>query len=197
MSADQAADGSWHQSEIKTISRLFGLHLTVRETSPQIEAALKWLMDKIDLESAGRQHGIESYPSTENLGGLAFICSRPDMFLIVATLFLASIFERDKDPSVLAIYCWLSLEGVRNKGLWFDRPCSHNILRAMVVHPVYCEDPATVRAVDSLANLQSASGEWKDGLPFFCAQILTLLSQPCSLNCTIIMLTALSRMISI
>ncbi|MFC1880548.1 hypothetical protein ACFL2S_03485 [Thermodesulfobacteriota bacterium] len=35
--AEQANDGSWHQSEVETIGRLFGLHLTVRETSPRID----------------------------------------------------------------------------------------------------------------------------------------------------------------
>jgi hypothetical protein len=39
LTADQANDGSWHQSEVETITRLFGLHLTVRETSDQINAA--------------------------------------------------------------------------------------------------------------------------------------------------------------
>ena len=167
LSADQAADGSWHQSGVETITRLFGLHLTVRVTSDQINAALNWLMNKIDLQSAGHQHGIEADNITNSLEGLPFITSHPEMFLIGATLFLASIFGRHNDPSVLAIYRWLSLEGAKNKGIWFDRACSHNILRAMVVHPVYSEDPATALAVESLAGLQSESGDWENRLPFY------------------------------
>ena len=167
LTSDQDNDGSWHQSEVETITRLFGLHLTVRETTEQINAALNWLMKKIDLHTAGNQHGGEADTITGTLEGLPFICCRPALFLIGATLFLSSIFGRHNDPSILSIYRWLSLEGVRNRGLWFDRACSHNILRAMVVHPVYCEDPATVMAVESLADLQSASGEWRDELPFY------------------------------
>jgi len=104
--AEQANDGSWHQSEVETIGRLFGLHLTVRETFPRIEAALKWLMNKIDLQSGEHQHGIGSYPTTENLDGLPFICSRPDMFLIGATLFLATIFGQLKHHR-----CTLNIQG--------------------------------------------------------------------------------------
>jgi hypothetical protein len=47
--ADQGSDGSWNQSEVAKITRLFGLHLTVRETSAKIEAALNWLVGKIEL----------------------------------------------------------------------------------------------------------------------------------------------------
>ena len=160
---DQAHDGCWQQSEVETIMRLFGLHLTVRETSDRIDAALDWLTNRIDLPPAGHQPEFEADSVNASLEGLPFMYSRADMFLIGATLFLSSIFGRHDDPSILAIYGWLSEEGVRSKGLWFDRACSHNILRAMVVHPVYCEDPATVMAVELLSQLQSASGEWRDG----------------------------------
>ena len=164
---DQAHDGSWQQSELKTINRLFGLHLTVREASGRIDAALDWLMNKIDLPPAGYQPGSETDANFDSLQSLPFIKSRSDLFQIGATLFLSSIFGRHNDPSILSIYHWLSTEGLRNKGLWFDRACTHNILRAMVVHPVYGGDPATVMAVESLADLQLASGEWGDGLPFY------------------------------
>ena len=165
--ADQAHDGSWQQSEVETIIRLFGLHLTVRETSDRIDAALDWLTNRIDLPSGGHKPEIEADSVNDLLEGLPFMRSRADMFLIGATLFLSSIFGRHSDPSILSIYHWLSEEGVRNKGIWFDRACSHNILRAMVVHPVYGEDPATVMAVESLSHLQSASGEWRNDVPFY------------------------------
>jgi len=115
---------------------------------------------------------IEVVPDSEmgttkdKLEGLPFIRSRRDLFLTGATLFLASIFDRDHDPSVLRGYRWLSRKGNGNNGLWFDRACSHNIFRAMVVHPVYSKDSATVLAVQAFAGMQSASGEWGD-LPFY------------------------------
>ena len=40
--------------------------------------------------------------------------SGSDMLLTAATLFLATIFGRDNDPDVLAVYQWLSAEGVKN-----------------------------------------------------------------------------------
>ncbi|MGD8522035.1 MAG: hypothetical protein PVF56_12890 [Desulfobacterales bacterium] len=165
--ADQSDDGSWHQSDVETITKLFGLHLTVRESSTRIDAALNWLLERIDIQSIEIDSGSEVDVIQEKLTGLPFIPSRRDMFLIGATLFLASIFERDDDPSVLAIYRWLSLEGTKNKGLWFDRACSHNILRAKVVHPVFAADPATILVIESLADIQSESGDWEEGLPFY------------------------------
>lgn len=167
LSVNQSDDGSWHQSEVDTITRLFGLHLTVRESSTRIDAALKWLLGKINLRSIEIDPATEIDIIKEALEELPLIPSRRDMFLIGATLFLASIFEREDDPSVLAIYRWLSLEGTKNKGLWFDRACSHNILRAMVVHPGFAADPATILAVESLADIQSESGDWEEGLPFY------------------------------
>ena len=46
LSSDQTEDGSWHQSDVQTITKLFGLHLTVRECTPKIDAALNWLLEK-------------------------------------------------------------------------------------------------------------------------------------------------------
>ena len=48
--ADQLHDGSWHHGSVATIRHLFGLHLTVRSSSVQIEAALNWLLNKLDLQ---------------------------------------------------------------------------------------------------------------------------------------------------
>jgi hypothetical protein len=172
--ADQANDGSWNQSDVATITKLFGLHLTVRESSDRIDSAINWLVNRIHLQTVAIEPGSEVDIIKESLEGLPFIPSRRDMFLIAASLFLTCIFERDDEPRVLDIYRWLSLEGAKNKGLWFDQACSHNILRAVVVHPVYAKDPATVLAVESLADLQSGAGDWESGLPFY--QILNALA---------------------
>ena len=48
---DQWPDGSWSRSTIETIKRLFGLHLTVRSATAQIDAALTRLTNKIDLQA--------------------------------------------------------------------------------------------------------------------------------------------------
>lgn len=89
------------------------------------------------------------------------------MLVVAAVLFLATIFGREHEPAVLAIYEWLSAEGVKNKGRWVDEPSSHNIFRAMVVHPAFAEDKATVLAVEYLANLQTDSGDWGNEFSFY------------------------------
>lgn len=165
--ADQADDGSWHQSDVETISRLFGLHLTVRENSSRIDSALNWLLNRLNRQSVDGSPDSEIDIIKEKIEGLPFISSRKDLFFMSATLFLTSIFGRDNDPFVLESYRWLSSAGVKNNGLLVDRACSHNILRAMVVHPEFSKDSATVIAVESLARVQLESGEWEEDLPFF------------------------------
>ena len=41
----QLSNGSWENSEIETVRRLYGLHLTVRYKTEQIAKALEWLTD--------------------------------------------------------------------------------------------------------------------------------------------------------
>jgi hypothetical protein len=172
--ADQLPDGSWSCSTIETIKRLFGLHLTVRSPTVQINAALAWLLDKIDLQAEKIHVGVEVVTAVASLKGLPFIKSRPDMLLTGAALFLSSIFGRQNEPNVLSLYQWLSAKSVKNQGRWFDEASTHNILRAMVVHPVFAEDKATVLAVEHLADLQTDRGDWGHNLPLF--QILNALA---------------------
>jgi len=165
--ADQLPDGSWHHETVATIKHLFGLHLTVRLSSAQIEAALTWILKKIDLQAKEVYTSADDFADNVDLTGLPFVQSRPDMFLTGAALFLAAIFGRESDPDVLAIYRWLSAQGIKNKGRWFDGASSHNIFRAMVVHPVFARDPATAKYVAFLADFQSGSGDWGKDLPFY------------------------------
>jgi hypothetical protein len=172
--ADQLPDGSWQHATIETIKRLFGLHLTVRSSTAQIDAALTWLLGKIALQAEKIHVGVKDVTDIATLEGLPFIKSRPDMFLTGAALFLSTIFGRENDPDVLACYQWLSSEGIKNQGRWFDEASSHNILRAMVVHPVFATDKATVLAAKHLAELQADAGGWDYDLPFY--QILNALA---------------------
>jgi hypothetical protein len=172
--ADQGDDGSWHQSEVETITRLFGLHLTVREASGKIEAALNWLSGKIAPPSAENQREAKLDTIKDNLEGLPFICSRRDMFLMGTILFLASIFNRHDDSFVLDKYHWLSSVGIKNNGIWIDSASSHNVFRALVVHPIYSKDPAASLFVEYLADVQTETGDWGDDLPFY--QILNALA---------------------
>jgi hypothetical protein len=164
---DQLPDGSWSRSPIETIKRLFGLHLTVRSTTAKIDAALTWLTNKIDLQAKNIHVRDGDVTIIASLEGLPFIPSRKATFLTGATLFLSSIFGHQRDPDVLALYQWLSSEGIKNKGQWFDETSSHNVLRAMVVHPVFAKDESTALAVGRLADLQTDMGSWGHNLPFY------------------------------
>ena len=165
--ADQLSDGSWHHATVATIDRLFGLHLTVRTPTAPINAALNWLMDKITLQKEKIHINAEDVAAGVDLTDLPFIQSRPNMFLTGAALFLATIFGREGDPNVLAIYKWLSVQGVKNKGQWYDEASSHNIFRAMVVHPVFAKDRATELTVDYLSEFQTERGDWGNRFLFY------------------------------
>ena len=164
---DQSPDGSWHQDTAATLKHLFGLHLTVRSSNAQIEAALTWLLKHIEIQTNKVQVSAKDVATVSDLTDLPFVSGRVDMLLTAAILFLCSIFNRKNDPDVLAVYRWLSAHGIKNKGMWFDRASSHNILRAMVVHPVFAKDKATALAVKYYADLQTDDGAWGDDLSFY------------------------------
>ena len=164
---DQLPDGSWDHEPVATVKHLFGLHLTVRSTTEEIDAALTWLLDKISIQNDTIRVNSEDVAAAGDLKGLPFIPSRPDMLLTGAGLFLASIFGREHDPNIGSIYQWLSDQGVKSNGDWFDRAASHNILRAMVVHPVLAKDRATELAVENISNFQTKRGDWGNQLTFY------------------------------
>jgi hypothetical protein len=164
---DQLPDGSWDHQALMTISRLFGLHLTVRSPSEQILNTITWLLNKIDLQ-AGDIVVSESMDAKQSeLEGLPFTPSRPDMLLTGATLFLASIFGGQEDPAVKNLYRHTCRVGIQNNGLWHDAASTHNILRALVVHPVFSKNQATRAAVARLAQRQTSTGDWGPDLPFY------------------------------
>ena len=165
--ADQLPDGSWHQSTIETIKRLFGLHLTVRESNINIDNALAWLLRKINLQEDTIHVDANELTTNLELAGLPFIPSRPSMLLTGATLFLSTIFGRWNDTKVLDLYHWLDKMGCKDLGRWFGTASSHNILRAMVVHPEFSKSSATALAVDFLSGIQTSAGDWEPYLPFY------------------------------
>jgi hypothetical protein len=165
--ADQMPDGSWKQSSLATIKALFGLHLTVRSTTSRIEDALNWLFNNLPSNWEGIHIRSRSDVACDELTGLPFVSSNPVMLMTGATLFLCSIFNRQHDPAVLAIYQQLHLDGRIKKRLTQDIAGLHNIFRALVVHPDFAREGLSVEAVARFADLQLADGRWGNGLPFF------------------------------
>ncbi len=167
LSANQLSNGSWDHDPVATIKHLFGLHLTVRSTTEEIDSALSWLLDKVDIQNQTNHVNGEDTTIEDDLRGLPFIPSRQDMLITGASLFLASIFGREDDPTVLAIYRRLSDQGEKNNGRWIDRASSHNIFRAMVVHPIFARDKATALAVENLTKLIDEQDRWGSNLTFY------------------------------
>ena len=165
--ADQLPNGSWNDDPMATIRSLFGLHLTVRTATEKTDAGLNWLLDKICIHHDTIHLNGEFEFNEAEMRDLPFVPGRSDMLLTGASLFLASIFGRENDPTVLAVYRWLSKQGVRTGGHWSDQASFQNIFRAMVVHPVYAKDKATEMAVETLAATAVKGGGWGDDLTFY------------------------------
>jgi len=165
--AGQAEDGSWGQSIVTTIQRLFGLHLTVRSRNEQINKALDWLMGKACTGLSRNRADIKEHFSPKALQGLPFTPGCAGLLIMGATLFLASIFGRENDKQILRSYELLSLEGMRKGGRWCGWSCSNNVLRAFIVHPKYSKHEATGLAVEALVRVQSSSGSWTGHVPFY------------------------------
>ena len=163
----QSTDGSWNQSVLTTIQRLFGLHLTVRDPTNPIDQALDWLMAVALKERNGLCKEFPEPITSRSLENLPFTPGGPGYFMAGAASFLATIFGRENDPKVLEAYECLSQEGIEKKGRWCGWSCNNNILRAFVVHPRYSKSRATELAVHALARAQEDSGKWPRGVPFY------------------------------
>ena len=163
--AGQAADGSWGQSPIATVRRLFGLHLTLRDRTEDIHKALGWLISQTLTDDLSGPY-LEDL-SADAFRGLPFINAKQPLVFVCATLFLASVFHLENDEAVEAHYRllteWLARHA-DNSELW---PEKSNVLRALIVHPVYANDLGTSNLVDELANIQKPSGVWPAPIPFF------------------------------
>ena len=164
--AGQFPDGSWGGSIIETVRHLFGLHLTVREPNQQIDKALDWLIER-SLPVRGGQPLTRESMRGETLGALPFTAGAWNLFAIGATLFLATAFGRSHDPAVLDLYEW----ACRNIPWKSDRPSgwlsANNVLRALVVHPVYARHATTEMLVSRLSAVQEESGRWGKPVPLY------------------------------
>jgi hypothetical protein len=163
----QSADGSWNQSPLESIRRLFGLHLTLRNMTGEIEKALGWLIkhtlnhNALILEEPIEPIAPDAFREFPRTPG------QPHLSLVCATLFLAAVFQRGNDSAVKAHYNLLSrwvAETAGDMDTWSDRS---NALRAFIVHPDYLEDPATATLVGNLGDIQDPSGRWPAQIHFF------------------------------
>ena len=114
---------------IDTIRCLFDLHLTVRSSTALIDDALLRLFRKIDIQSDDIKVRLAETDRAVDFSGLPFTRSRPEALFVSASLFLASIFGRDRDAQVVSVYEWLCEKGIGDDGSWLDIESTHNAFR--------------------------------------------------------------------
>ena len=160
---NQSPNGSWQKSCVETVRNLFELHLTIRKANYEIDLALDWLIVRA-LEAVKGRFIDEGPLSHGRLGALPFAPGDFGTFVASATLFLASIFGREEDAYVLALYEWYA-KAVLTKGEHHREWAStSNLLRAFVVHSIYSKNSATEKLVTALAGVQEESGRWGDAV---------------------------------
>jgi hypothetical protein len=163
----QSNDGSWNQSPLESVRRLFGLHLTVRNKTEEIEKALNWLMGHTLKHNTSSLVAPIPPVSPDAFAGLPFRPGETHISVVCMTLFLATVFRNGHGPDVLAHYHLLSLWVARNASVMDTASDKSNALRALVVHPDYAEHQATAALVNYLDQIREPSGRWPVSIPFF------------------------------
>jgi len=168
LSAGQGAEGSWNRSPAETVERLFGLHLTVREPDARIKKGMAWLLSRLELPSpkSGSRLPPDRISPSGDWKNLPFMAAGGNLWT-AATLFLAGIFNMAHDPVVLEAYRLIAEEGIISRGQWKDAASANNVLRALVVHPLYKHHVAVTLAVETLAERQLPNGLWPPPIPFY------------------------------
>ena len=167
LKAGQEKDGSWNNSPLETTRRLFGLHLTIRDPDDVVDRGLDWLTERLRSIRNRRPASPGVTLRDSDMRGLPFSNGKSLFFLAGATLFLSTIFGRERDSFVLSSYEWLDALGQERSGRWCGRSCSSNILRAFVVHPVYAQKESVSLALRELGAVQKQSGRWPRTVPFY------------------------------
>jgi hypothetical protein len=160
----QSSDGLWSGSSIETIQRLFGLHLTVRRSNPTIERGLDALLNRVS--ATNWAESTTALPE-RRLRGLPFAPGSRQSVLLSAALFLAVIFGRASDATILEMYDRIAADLIAMPLDHKDPAALHNILRAFVVHPKFATHPATGLVVSWLAGRQTPQGDWEPDIPFY------------------------------
>lgn len=164
----QRANGSWDNSLLQTIHKLFGLHLTVRHNNTHTKKGLEWLLAQRVFSEQLKISRVQSERvSSRALHGLPFSGGCLDHFIKSATLFLAVIFGMENDSRVMHVYEMLRNRGEKRKGKWCSWSCSNNILRAFVVHPSYAKSRVVIMHLTRLLEMQRVDGCWTGQIPFY------------------------------
>jgi hypothetical protein len=174
--AGQLGNGSWNNSVITTIRKLFGLHLTVREPDEAIGRALDWFLSDDNLwtfKMMPHQVPDDMYEDISNKINEKVFHSLPfsngcfGHLAICAGLFLADCFGRGEKKKVTRLYNMVAKEIEERGGHWCSIGCTNNALRAFIKHARYSKSRTTEMMVDYLGSRQLVSGKWKGQTPFY------------------------------
>jgi hypothetical protein len=158
----QLRNGSWDDSPLLTISRLFGLHLTVRESDDRINKALNWISDMLNsLPDHEISHLFGKEISSATLESLPFVKSNAADLFRSALLFLATVFGRGGESAMTGRYADALSRFDYKQGRWSSMATTQNFFRAFIVHPDYSKSGAIQKVVDTLAGMQRRSGSWQ------------------------------------
>lgn len=159
----QLANGSWENSPLLTIHRLFGLHLTVRQPDDNIDKALEWLVFTFDTLSdfqIGSLFGKQL--SSSKIENLPFVNSNVADLFKAAVLFLSTIFGKGKEEAIAKIFQGVMARFDFKRRRWTSLASTQNFLRAFVVHPEYRNSGVILKVVRMFADMQSTSGTWNE-----------------------------------
>lgn len=174
--ANQLANGSWDNSEMTTIRRLFGLHLTVREADDTIERGLDWLLMRggfakvpgtVGAFLTGSDQGGTNKTDRACFDSLPFSQGCFSHLVVCAGLFLANCFGCGEEMRVTRMYDEIAAEIESRGGRWCSVPCTANALRAFATHERYGSTKTTSMMVAYLGRRQLSSGNWMGRTPFY------------------------------
>ena len=163
----QLTNGSWENTLISTVKRLFDLHLTVRETNSSISGALDWLIASIDPSAFTIIDCRRERITIKHLRGLPFSLGHYGILMVTSILFLATVFGRGNNNRVIDGYRHLEQEIIHKEGYLCGGKCLSNVLRTLVVHEYYSYSRATALIVKALGRMQTSAGNWKSHIPFY------------------------------
>lgn len=178
LKSEQMSNGSWKDRVVPTIENLFHLILLGDAGSTVGEQAVDWLFND-HIESGGKKHAAAHLP-----GGILHVLSRSDgqairqrrnlitnrgcavLVKTGAALYFSAFFNLEGDPRVIDAFRALDQLYSQRRRKWCSYPCSNNVLRAYVSHPLKKSSRTTKSALSRLEHIQTRTGIWK-GIPDF------------------------------
>ncbi len=169
----QNNNGSWNDSVVDTIQNLHLISLLAPKFNGRTKRAVDWLLEK---GHEPMRHSLyEGLFFRMNRNDTKQIYRRRDFIFTMgcsgfvktgAALYFAGIFTKQKDERVL--YAFKTLDKVIKKrhSKWCSLPCSNNILRAYISHPLKRQSKQTQDALKILAKAQTKNGGWQ-GTSYF------------------------------